>query len=189
MENLSNAATHLVEDSQSSDLTKREKRKLSIEITTAMVALVCLVSGLLFKAIYPDQLAVVGLIYSIGVLVEGVPLLITAIQGFLQRDVTNAMEILVSIAVLACYITGQHELAILIPVVLSIVHFLEERSIMGGRDAIEGLKQMQATDAVLETPEGERTVEVQDLKVGDIIIVRPGMGLNGEGPVVVGVCG
>ena len=54
MENLSNAATHLVEDSQSSDLTKREKRKLSIEITTAMVALVCLVSGLLFKAIYPD---------------------------------------------------------------------------------------------------------------------------------------
>ena len=187
MENLSNAATHLVEDSQSSDLTKREKRKLSIEITTAMVALVCLVSGLLFKAIYPDQLAVVGLIYSIGVLVEGVPLLITAIQGFLQRDVTNAMEILVSIAVLACYITGQHELAILIPVVLSIVHFLEERSIMGGRDAIEGLKQMQATDAVLETPEGERTVEVQDLKVGDIIIVRPGMGLPIDGTVIWGV--
>ena len=187
MENLSNAATHLVEDSQSSDLTKREKRKLSIEITTAMVALVCLVSGLLFKAIYPDQLAVVGLIYSIGVLVEGVPLLITAIQGFLQRDVTNAMEILVSIAVLACYITGQHELAILIPVVLSIVHFLEERSIMGGRGAIEGLKQMQATDAVLETPEGERTVEVQDLKVGDIIIVRPGMGLPIDGTVIWGV--
>lgn len=76
---------------------------------------------------------------------EGLPLLATAIRGFLQRDVTNAMEILVSIAVLACYITGQHELAILIPVVLSVVHFLEERSIMGGRDAIEGLKQMQAT--------------------------------------------
>lgn len=86
----------------------------------------------------------------------------------------------------ACYITGQHELAILIPVVLSVVHFLEERSIMGGRDAIEGLKQMQATDAVLETEDGEVTVEVQALKRGDIIIVRPGMGLPIDGTVIWG---
>ena len=179
MENLTNTAVHLLEDSQGADLTRREKRKLSVEITTAMIAL-------LYKGIFPEQTAVAGLIYSVGVLVEGLPLLATAIRGFLQRDVTNAMEILVSIAVLACYITGQHELAILIPVVLSVVHFLEERSIMGGRDAIEGLKQMQATDAVLETEDGEVTVEVQALKRGDIIIVRPGMGLPIDGTVIWG---
>ena len=186
MENLTNTAVHLLEDSQGADLTRREKRKLSVEITTAMIALVCLVTGLLYKGIFPEQTAVAGLIYSVGVLVEGLPLLATAIRGFLQRDVTNAMEILVTIAVLACYITGQHELAILIPVVLSVVHFLEERSIMGGRDAIEGLKQMQATDAVLETEDGEVTVEVQALKRGDIIIVRPGMGLPIDGTVIWG---
>lgn len=186
MENLTNTAVHLLEDSQGADLTRREKRKLSVEITTAMIALVCLVTGLLYKGIFPEQTAVAGLIYSVGVLVEGLPLLATAIRGFLQRDVTNAMEILVSIAVLACYITGQHELAILIPVVLSVVHFLEERSIMGGRDAIEALKQMQATDAVLETEDGEVTVEVQALKRGDIIIVRPGMGLPIDGTVIWG---
>ena len=186
MENLTNTAVHLLDDSQGADLTRREKRKLSVEITTAMIALVCLVTGLLYKGIFPEQTAVAGLIYSVGVLVEGLPLLATAIRGFLQRDVTNAMEILVSIAVLACYITGQHELAILIPVVLSVVHFLEERSIMGGRDAIEGLKQMQATDAVLETEDGEVTVEVQALKRGDIIIVRPGMGLPIDGTVIWG---
>ena len=186
MENLTNTAVHLLEDSQGADLTRREKRKLSVEITTAMIALVCLVTGLLYKGIFPEQTAVAGLIYSVGVLVEGLPLLATAIRGFLQRDVTNAMEILVSIAVLACYITGQHELAILIPVVLSVVHFLEERSIMGGRDAIEVLKQMQATDAVLETEDGEVTVEVQALKRGDIIIVRPGMGLPIDGTVIWG---
>ena len=186
MENLTNTAVHLLEDSQGADLTRREKRKLSVEITPAMIALVCLVTGLLATGIFPEQTAVAGLIYSVGVLVEGLPLLATAIRGFLQRDVTNAMEILVSIAVLACYITGQHELAILIPVVLSVVHFLEERSIMGGRDAIEGLKQMQATDAVLETEDGEVTVEVQALKRGDIIIVRPGMGLPIDGTVIWG---
>ena len=94
MENLTNTAVHLLEDSQGADLTRREKRKLSVEITTAMIALVCLVTGLLYKGIFPEQTAVAGLIYSVGVLVEGLPLLATAIRGFLQRDVTNAMEIL-----------------------------------------------------------------------------------------------
>lgn len=186
MENLTNTAAHMLEDFQHDELTQGEKSKLSREIVTALIALTCLVSGLLFRVLVPGQTAVVGLIYSIGVLVEGIPLLITAIQGFLRRDVVNAMEILVTIAVLACYITGQHELAILIPVVLSVVHFLEERSIMGGRDAIEGLKRMQASTAVLETPQGEITVRAEELKKGQIIIVRPGMALPIDGCVVFG---
>ena len=186
MENLTNAASHILQDTQGSDLTQREKKKISREISTALIALTCLVSGLLYKVIYPQQAAVTGLIYTVGVLVEGVPLLATAIQGFLKKDVVNAMEILVSIAVLACYITGQHEIAILIPVILSVVHFLEERSIMGGRDAIEGLKQMQASTAVLETPEGEKTVDAAQLRRGDIIIVRPGMAMPIDGTVVWG---
>ena len=73
MENLTNTAVHLLEDSQGADLTRREKRKLSVEITTAMIALVCLVTGLLYKGIFPEQTAVAGLIYSVGVLVEGLP--------------------------------------------------------------------------------------------------------------------
>ncbi len=185
MENLSNTAAHILEDLDS-DLTQREKRKISREISTAMVALTCLAAGLIFKGIYPEQRAVLGMIYSVGILVEGLPLLATAIRGFLQKDIANSMEILVSIAVLACYITGEHELAILIPVVLSVVHFLEERSIMGGRDAIEGLKQMQASTAVLETEGGEATVPAQTLRKGDVIVVRPGMALPIDGTVIWG---
>lgn len=60
MENLTNTAVHLLEDSQGADLTRREKRKLSVEITTAMIALVCLVTGLLYKGIFPEQTAVAG---------------------------------------------------------------------------------------------------------------------------------
>lgn len=61
MENLTNTAVHLLEDSQGADPTRREKRKLSVEITTAMIALVCLVTGLLYKGIFPEQTAVAGL--------------------------------------------------------------------------------------------------------------------------------
>ena len=161
MENLTHTAEHVLEDFHSADLSQSEKKKISREISTALAAMTCLVAGLIYKLLFPQQAAVAGLIYSVGVLIEGVPLLITAVKGFMQQDVVNAMEILVTIAVLACYITGQHELAILIPVVLSVVHFLEERSIMGGRDAIEGLKNMQASTALL--PVSYTHLEQQDL--------------------------
>lgn len=186
MENLSNTANHVMEDFRAEGLSSTEKKRISKQLSADLAAVTCLVAGLIYKLLFPQQAVVAGLIYSVGVLIEAVPLLVTAIRGFLQKDVVNAMEILVTIAVLACYITGQHELAILIPVVLSVVHFLEERSIMGGRDAIEGLKNMQSSTAVLLTEEGEVTVEASSLKKGDIVVVRPGMSLPIDGVVVWG---
>ncbi len=186
MENLKHTADHVMEDFTGAELTGGEKERIGRDIASALAALTCLLVGFLYKLIFPGQTAVAGLIYTVGVLIEGVPLFITAIKGFLQKDIVNAMEILVSIAVLACYITGQHALAILIPVILSVVHFLEERSIMGGRDAIEGLKHMQASTALLETDSGEQTVDAAALKEGDVVVVRPGMYLPIDGTVLRG---
>ena len=180
MENLSNTASHVMEDFRAEGLSRTEKQKISRQLSADLAAVTCLVAGLIYKLLFPQQAVVAGLIYSVGVLIEAVPLLITAVRGFLQKDVVNAMEILVTIAVAACYINGQHELAILIPVVLSVVHF------MGGRDAIEGLKNMQSSTALLLTEEGEVTVEASALKKGDIVVVRPGMSLPIDGVVIWG---
>ena len=186
MENLKHTADHVMEDFTGAELSGGEKKRIRQDIASALAALTCLIVGFLYKLIFPGQTAVAGLIYTVGVLIEGVPLFITAVKGFLQKDIMNAMEILVSIAVLACYITGEHALAILIPVVLSVVHFLEERSIMGGRDAIEGLKKMQGSTALLETENGEKTVDAATLKQGDVVVVRPGMSLPIDGTVLWG---
>lgn len=72
MENLTNTAVHLLEDSQGADLTRRESES-SRWTSPPPDSLVCLVTGLLYKGIFPEQTAVAGLIYSVGVLVEGRP--------------------------------------------------------------------------------------------------------------------
>ena len=43
------------------------------------------------------------LIYVIGIVVEGAGIFAVAIKGFLKKNLTNAMEILVAIAILACF--------------------------------------------------------------------------------------
>jgi Cd2+/Zn2+-exporting ATPase/Cu+-exporting ATPase len=97
------------------------------------------------------------------------------------------MEILVSIAILVSVLDGQYILAGLIPIILTLVHFLEEKSIMGGRDAIEGLKKLQADTAIVLVDGNEKEVDAKTLKTGDLILVKPGMSLPIDGIVKSGI--
>ncbi|MDR0512765.1 MAG: cation-translocating P-type ATPase [Treponema sp.] len=168
-------------------LSDKDKRKFKNNILSISLSLVCLVAALIYGWIFPEQDIVIAIIFLAGILVIGVPIFVTAVQGLISKNMKCAMEILVSIAVIVSALSGEFVLAILIPVILTFVHFLEEKSIMGGRDAIEGLKKMQAETAVLLKDGGETEVDAKELKCGDIIVVRPGMALPVDGEVCFGV--
>ena len=181
---------HMAEESLKAQsaayISDRDKKKLSGSIASAVAALVFFAAGLLLRRLAPDQTPVAELLYLISVLIIGLPVLATAAKGFLRRDVGASMEILVSVAMLVAVLDGQFVVAILIPVILTVVHFFEEKSIMGGRDAIEGLKKMQANRALLFTDGTEREVDAATLKEGDVIRVKSGMSMPIDGTVLQG---
>ena len=74
----------------------------------------------------------------------------------------------------------------MIPLLLTLVHFFEEKSIIGSREAIESLKSMQATRATL-LHEG-KTIEVdpRELSPGQLLIVYPGNVFPVDGIVIQG---
>ena len=168
-------------------LSDKDKRKFKNNILSISGALVCLVAALIYERIFPEQDIVRAIIYVVGILIIGIPVFVSAVYGLISRNMKCAMEILVSIAVIVSALSGEYILAILIPVILTFVHFLEEKSIMGGRDAIEGLKKMQAETAVILKDGIETEIDAKELKREDIILVRPGMALPVDGEVIFGV--
>ena len=168
-------------------LSDKDKRKFNNRILSIAGALVCLASALIYERIFPEQDIVSAMIYIMGILIVGVPVFTSAVRGLIAKNMKCAMEMLVSIAVIISTLSGEFFLAILVPVILTFVHFLEEKSIMGGRDAIEGLKKMQAETAVIFKDETETEIDAKELKCGDIIVVRPGMALPVDGEVIFGV--
>ncbi|MDR1629174.1 MAG: cadmium-translocating P-type ATPase [Oscillospiraceae bacterium] len=168
-------------------ISEIDKIRFRREILTSMGALICLAAGLIYQKISPAQDVVSGLIFLLGVIIIGAPVLTTAIKGLFSADAGAAMEILVSIAMIVAVLDGQYVVAILIPIILTLVHFLEEKSIMGGRDAIEGLKKMQADTAILLEDGREREVDAKTLREGDLILVKPGMALPIDGTVTRGL--
>ncbi|MBQ7638784.1 MAG: cadmium-translocating P-type ATPase [Clostridia bacterium] len=186
MKKIDHMAEESLKERSAAYISDRDKKKLSGAIASAVAALVFFAAGLLLSRIAPDQTQVAELLYLISVLIIGIPVLVTAVKGFLHRDVGSSMEILVSVAMIVAVLDGQFVVAILIPVILTVVHFFEEKSIMGGRDAIEGLKKMQARTALLFSDGKEREVDAASLKEGDVILVKSGMSLPIDGTVLQG---
>ena len=186
MKNIGHAGADKLEALSNNSLSKGKQRKLRYEIISAAIALVCIALGLIYEFFFPNDLIVAPLLYTIGFLIEGIPVFVAAIKGVFSKDFTNSMEMLVSVAVLACYLSGELILSVLVPLILNLAHFLEERSIVGGRDIIDGLRQMQQSSAIMLENGEEVKVDAKELKIGQLIIVKPGANVPIDGVVVSG---
>lgn len=187
MENLDHMGKNTLEALSKDNLTEQGRKKLSREIICGAVALCCLAAGLIYTYVLRGAFGIVpSLLYFIGFLIEGVPVIVSGVRGVFSKKLVNAMEILVSIAIIACVFNKDLILAVLIPLILNVIHILEERSIMGGRDVIEGLKNMQQETAVIIEDGVEKTVDAKSLKIGQIITVKAGSGIAIDGTVVSG---
>ncbi|MBR4767445.1 MAG: hypothetical protein IK088_00530, partial [Lachnospiraceae bacterium] len=102
MKELEHLGTDRLEALSEDTLSRSKKRKLKVEIISMLISLGCILVGLIYPLIFPGNQVVAPLFYTIGFFVEGIPVFISAVKGVLTRDMTNAMEILVAIAILAC---------------------------------------------------------------------------------------
>lgn len=74
----------------------------------------------------------------------------------------------------------------MIVVIVSIGKYLEERAIGKTRNAISELLALTPDEARLKTADGELTVKVDSLKIGDVIILKSGDRISADGIIVKG---
>ena len=168
-------------------LTLAERGRIVVQLGTAMLAAALLAVGWLQREYGPEDLrSLAELIIAVAALIVAAPIFWEAIRGTITGDRNTMTEQLVALATLAAMMTGNFVTATLIPVILNLGHFFEERSVLGAQAAIEGLRQLHARSAVLVTPDGEREVDPDSLTAGDVLLVRPGDVIAADGTVIDG---
>ena len=125
----------------------------------------------------------------------GIPFLRGAVDEL--RDRTPGMMTLISLAILVAFVTSWAstlgwldveiwwELATLITIML-LGHWLEMRSIAQARGALAALAELLPDTAERVTADGTETVAVADVRVGDVVLVRPGGRIPVDGEVIDG---
>ena len=106
----------------------------------------------------------------------GVPVITRAIQTLGSDDLEGLTDQLVAIALIAAWVAGDLNAAALIPLAMVIGHVLEERSLLGTREAIDALAALgdgsQPVASMRDHLEEQVTAEA--LRPGDRIVVLPG---------------
>src|SRR5688500_14501602 len=163
--------------------TYREALTSSDFIFAALTLVLTLISWGLHLAGAPQiAVTVTGIAAA---LAGGSPIAYGAIKGLIARELN--VDELVTIAIIASIVVGEYWGASLVAFMMLFGKVLEDVTAARADAAIEGLGQLVPSEAHLKQPDGsERTIPVEQLSAGDLVIVRPGERIPVDGEVTAG---
>ncbi len=119
------------------------------------------------------------------VLVCGWPIFKTALANLFSRRMT--MELSMTIALAAALAVRQFITALVVLFFVLGAQIIEGVTVRRGRRAIAELMQLLPRQAEMAGPEGPRFIRPEELRPGDVVLVRPGGRIPVDGLVVDGV--
>ena len=171
-----------------SDLqTPAEQRRMARQLTLAMIVIGLLVLSLIWRAAAPDQPAISDILAGVAWLLVAVPVFRAGWHSLIHPDLHGVTDQLIVLAMLGAWALGDLMTAALLPVIMIFGHILEERSVMGTRQAIAGLSKLAHSRARRVRGDGAlESISSQQLRPGDIVEVRAGDQIPADGRVISG---
>ena len=150
---------------------------------TVRIGFVAIAAGIFwFLGVHPSlPLVLAGVICAV---VGGYPIFREAIENILERRMT--MELSMAIAILAALAIREVFTALVITLFVLVAEVLEGLTVSRGRHAIRHLIDLLPSTATVNERGGWREVGVQQVLVGDIVLIKPGSRIPVDGSVVGG---
>jgi Zn2+/Cd2+-exporting ATPase len=168
-------------------LSRAEQLSLGLRLTLSLVAGGCLILATALNFLAPEQRDVAELVAGIAALLVAVPALSAAWQSLRYPDLHGITDQLIALALIAAWAAGDLMTAALLPLVMTLGHILEERSLLGSQEAIRALSKLtQVKTRRIRGDGGVEEVYTQALRAGDLIDLRAGDLIPADGIVEAG---
>jgi Cd2+/Zn2+-exporting ATPase len=168
-------------------LRLNERWSLGARIGVSMVALALLLIAVLWQALFPERQAAADIAAGAAAALVAVPVLAAALQSVREPSLHGITDQLVAVSLIAAWSTGDMMTAAILPIVMNIGHVLEERSLLGSREAIQALGRLVETTARRILPDGSvLEVATRQVVVGDLLELRAGDAVPADGIVKTG---
>ena len=109
-----------------------------------------------------------------------------ALRGILRGQMLDE-NFLMSIASIGAFFVGEYPEAVAVMLFYQVGETFEDYAVGKSRRSITQLMDIRPDSANLKTPEGIKEVDPNEVKPGDIIIVRPGEKVPLDGKIIEGV--
>jgi heavy metal translocating P-type ATPase len=168
-------------------LARAERWLLGAQLTLAMLSAGLLAVAVAWEFLVPGAAALASLVASVAAALVAVPVLADAWRSLRRPSLHGIADRLVALALLAAWAAGDLMTAAVLPIVMILGHVLEERSLLGTREAVRALGRLAETRARLLLPGGGTAlVAATALRPGDRIELRAGDRAPADGVVRAG---
>ena len=157
------------------------------KLTTMIAGVVFIANSFLMEWFGGTDDRIAGVSAFIGAIILGFPILKLALKSILRGMLT--INELVAIAFLAAIASGESQLggyqtAGIVAFFMLLGELIETRTAAGARASIASLVKMTPTKARRIVGDGEEEVTASDLKIGDVIRIRPGDNVAAKAPSI-----
>jgi heavy metal translocating P-type ATPase len=163
-------------------LANAERLLLGVRLTLALLAAGLLTVAVGWQFAFPDDTALAALVAGAAAILVAVPVLAAAWQSLRHPSLHGITDRLIALALVAAWASGDLMTAAILPIVMILGHVLEERSLLGSREAIRALSRLTETTSRRIRSDGEvEMVATRDLRPGDVIELRAGDRVPADG--------
>ena len=164
-------------------LDRTERLILGLRVSLALAAGCLLIVAAGMRLLLPAQAGVAELVAGVSAALVAVPVFTEAWASLRHPNLHGITDRLVALALIAAWATGDLMTAALLPIVMTLGHILEERSMLGSHEAVRALTRLTEVDSRRLLPDG--TIELvpsAQLRSGDLIRVGNALIRFGERP-------
>src|ERR1700744_5102997 len=165
-------------------MDRTERFLLGLRLTLALAALCLLVVAGAIRLFIPGQRGISDLVAGVGAALVAIPVFSEAWASLRHPSLHGITDRLVALALIAAWATGDLMTAAFLPIIMTIGHVLEERSMLGSHEPIKALGRLTEADSRrLSTDGSMHMVSTNQLQIGDLIELRAGERLPADGVV------
>lgn len=166
------------------DVNKEEKVPFYKKYSTLLYASLFIVFGYLSQFVNGEDNLITTLSFIASMLIGGLSLFKVGLQNLVRFEFD--MKTLMTVAVIGGAIIGEWAEVAIVVILFAISEALERFSMDKARQSIRSLMDIAPKEALVRRNEQEIMINVDDIVVGDIMIVKPGQKIAMDGAVVNG---
>ena len=166
-----------------------DESSLRFRLGLVLFGALCLGIDGLIRILRPDQHDLATVWAMIGTAIVALPVLWDSITGLKSEGFAATkfyMDQFITLAVVACFAIGQYVTGGVVAIILVIGQVLEERTMLGAREALDQLATLAKVRARRLRNGVEEEIDSDQLVPGDRVRVRPGDTVPADGRVISG---
>lgn len=149
-----------------------------------MISLVMIIAAYFFQFNFGEESLLAILLFSGAIIVGGYSLFKSGIKNLLKLDFD--MRALMTVAIIGAAIIGEWSEGAVVVILFAISEVLERYSMDKARASIRSLMDIAPKEALVRRNCREYSINVNEIEVGDIMIVKPGEKIAMDGEVISG---